>query len=196
MPEVGILALQGDFAEHADMLSGLGARPHMVRQASQLNGLDGLIIPGGESTTICRLMNAFGLVKPLREFAQTKPVWGTCAGMIVLAERASDLDLPSLSQLDIGVQRNAFGRQLNSFETDINIPAIGAESFHAVFIRAPVVNEVGPDVDVMARLDDGRIVAVKQQNLMATAFHPELTGDARLHRYFLALMPTSEGPPK
>ena len=196
MPEVGILALQGDFAEHSDMLSSLGARPHLVRKASQLDSIDGLIVPGGESTTICRLMAAFDLLEPLREFAQRKPVWGTCAGMIVLARRASDLDLPSISQLDIGVRRNAFGRQLDSFETDITMPVIGAQPFHAVFIRAPVVDEVGPDVDVLARLDDGRIVAVQDGNLLATAFHPELTGDSRLHGHFLRMIPGTESPPK
>jgi pyridoxal 5'-phosphate synthase pdxT subunit len=196
MPEVGILALQGDFAEHSDMLSSLGARPHLVRKASQLDTIDGLIIPGGESTTICRLMAAFDMLEPLRKFAQRKPVWGTCAGMIVLARRASDLDLPSISQLDIGVRRNAFGRQLDSFETDITIPVVGAQPFHAVFIRAPVVDEVGPDVDVLARLEDGRIVAVQDGNLLATAFHPELTGDSRLHGHFLRMIPGSESAPK
>lgn len=196
MPEVGILALQGDFAEHSDMLSSLGARPHLVRKASQLDSIEGLIIPGGESTTICRLMAAFDLLEPLRKFAHQNPVWGTCAGMIVLARRASDLDLRSISQLDIGVRRNAFGRQLDSFETDITIPVVGAQPFHAVFIRAPVVDEVGPDVDVLARLDDGRIVAVQDGNLLATAFHPELTGDSRLHAHFLRMIPGTESPPK
>ena len=196
MPDVGILALQGDFAEHAEMLSSLGARPRLVRKESELASIDGLIIPGGESTTICRLMAAFDLVEPLRQFAKAKPVWGTCAGMIVLAQRASDLDLPAISVLDIGVRRNAFGRQLDSFETEIDIPTIGEEPFHAVFIRAPVVDEVGPAIDVLARLDDGRIVAVQDRNRLATAFHPELTGDARLHRHFLRMIPGREGPPK
>ncbi|MEX2237958.1 MAG: pyridoxal 5'-phosphate synthase glutaminase subunit PdxT [Dehalococcoidia bacterium] len=187
MPNIGILALQGDFAEHADMLESVGARAYQVRKAEQLNDIDGLIIPGGESTTICRLMAAFDLLKPLRAFAATTPVWGTCAGMIVLARRASDLNLPSIGVLDIGVRRNAFGRQLDSFETDISVPLIGSEPLHAVFIRAPVVEEVGPDVDVLSRLDDGRVVAVQEGHLLATAFHPELTADDRLHRHFLSM---------
>lgn len=196
MPDVGILALQGDFGEHASMLESLGARPRLVREETALNEVDGLIIPGGESTTICRLMAAFDLLDPLRQFARSKPVWGTCAGMIVLARRASDLDLPAIGELDIGVRRNAFGRQLDSFETTLDIPAIGPEPFPAVFIRAPVVDEVGPDVDVLARLDDRRIVAVQQGTILATAFHPELTGDSRLHRHFLHMLPVREVHPK
>jgi 5'-phosphate synthase pdxT subunit len=196
MPDVGILALQGDFAEHASMLQSLGAKPHLVRKPGALNEIDGLIIPGGESTTICRLMAAFDLLEPLRRFARSKPVWGTCAGMIVLARRASDLDLPAIAELDIGVRRNAFGRQLDSFETTLDIPVIGAEPFPAVFIRAPLVDEVGPEVDVLARLEDGRIVAVQQGTMLATAFHPELTGDSRLHRHFLRMLPSQEVHPK
>ncbi|MPZ23681.1 MAG: pyridoxal 5'-phosphate synthase glutaminase subunit PdxT [Dehalococcoidia bacterium] len=187
MTEIGLLALQGDFAEHAAAFQRLGASTREVRKASELDGVDALVIPGGESTTICRLMAAFDLLEPLRRFAADRPIWGTCAGMIVLARRASDLDLPAVEVMDIGVRRNAFGRQLDSFEAAVDIPALGSEPFHAVFIRAPVVDEVGPGVDVLARLPDGRAVAVQQGKLLATAFHPELTDDDRVHRHFLAM---------
>ena len=176
------------------MLRPLGAMAHEVRKPSQLEDLDGLIIPGGESTTMCRLMQAFDLLEPLRRFSSEKAVWGTCAGMIVLASRASDLDLPSIGVLDIGVRRNAFGRQVDSFETDLSIAALGDDPLHAIFIRAPVVEEVGPGVDVLARLDDGRAVAVRQDNILATAFHPELTADTRLHEYFLRMAGGSPSP--
>jgi pyridoxal 5'-phosphate synthase pdxT subunit len=187
MLDVGILALQGDFHEHAAVLEQVGSRPHFVRKAAHLEDVDALIIPGGESTTLCRLMQAFELLEPLRKFAAGKPTWGTCAGMILLARRATDLALPSIGLLDIGVRRNAFGRQLDSFESDLSVPLLGDTPLHAVFIRAPVVDEVGPEVDVLARLDDGRVVAVQQGHLLATAFHPELTHDTRMHEYFLRL---------
>ena len=153
---VGVLALQGDFVEHGAILSSLGARPVEVRLPEHLDGLDGLIIPGGESTTMTRLMADYGLLEPLRAFAASRPVWGTCAGLILLARRASDLSLPNLGLMDITVQRNAFGRQVDSFEADLEIPALGADPFHAVFIRAPVIEDVGAGVDVLARLPAGR----------------------------------------
>jgi len=186
---IGVLALQGDFAEHASVLRRLGSEAQEVRRPEELSGLDGLIVPGGESTTVCRLMTEYGLAEPLRRLAQDSfPVWGTCAGMIVLARQASDLDWPTLGALDIAVRRNAFGRQVDSFETDLPVPSLGSAPFHAVFIRAPAVEEVGDDVEVLATLEDGQVVAVRQGNALATAFHPELTADDRFHRYFLELV--------
>jgi 5'-phosphate synthase pdxT subunit len=189
MTRIGVLALQGDFAEHVSVLRQLGSEAQEVRRPEELSGLDGLIIPGGESTTISRLMTEYDLAEPLRLLAQDSfPVWGTCAGMIVLARRASDLEWPTLAALDIVVRRNAFGRQVDSFETDLRVPSLGAAPFHAVFIRAPAVDEVGGGVEVLATLEDGRVVAVRQGNALATAFHPELTADDRFHRYFLELV--------
>jgi 5'-phosphate synthase pdxT subunit len=189
MTRIGVLALQGDFAEHASVLRRLGSEAQEVRRPEDLSGLDGLIIPGGESTTVSRLMAEYGLAEPLRRLTQDSfPVWGTCAGMIVLARQASDLAWPTLGALDIAVRRNAFGRQVDSFETDLPVPSLGAAPFHAVFIRAPAVEEVGDGVEVLATLDDGRVVAVRQGNALATAFHPELTADDRFHRYFLELV--------
>ena len=189
MTTIGVLALQGDFAEHASVLRRLGSEAQEVRRPEELSGLDGLIVPGGESTTVCRLMTEYGLAEPLRRLAQDSfPVWGTCAGMIVLARQASDLDWPTLGALDIAVRRNAFGRQVDSFETDLPVPSLGSAPFHAVFIRAPAVEEVGDDVEVLATLEDGQVVAVRQGNALATAFHPELTADDRFHRYFLELV--------
>jgi 5'-phosphate synthase pdxT subunit len=190
---IGILALQGDFVEHEAALHRLHIDSRQVRLPEDLRGLDGLIIPGGESTTFCRLMNDFNLVQPLRAFIRTgAPTWGTCAGMIVLAKHASDLDFPTLEALDISVLRNAYGRQVDSFEADIDIQAVGAP-FHAVFIRAPVVESVGPGVEVLATIrDEGsgeeQPVAVRQGHIMATSFHPELTNDTRLHSYFLDMV--------
>jgi 5'-phosphate synthase pdxT subunit len=186
--KIGVLALQGAFIEHETMLQKLGANTVEVRLPRQLDDLDGLIIPGGESTTIGRLAVTYGLIEPLREFALNKPTWGTCAGMIFLAKDIGIDRQPILGVMDIVVNRNAFGRQIDSFETDLAIPAVGDPPFHAVFIRAPVVAQAGEDVDVLARLNDGRIVAVQQGHWLATAFHPELTGDDRLHRYFLSLV--------
>ncbi len=181
---VGVLALQGAFIEHEKMLRGLGATPIEVRLPEQLDTLDALIIPGGESTTIGKLAVTFKLLDPLRAFAATKPVWGTCAGMIFLAKHIGRAQ-PLIGVMDIEVNRNAFGRQVDSFEVDLPISGIGAAPFHAVFIRAPLVTKVGADVEVLARLNDGGIVAVRQAHWFATAFHPELTPDDRLHRYFL-----------
>ncbi len=188
MTTVGVLALQGDFAEHLKMLSSLHVEPRPVRLPRDLDGLDALIIPGGESTTISRLSEIYHLVDPLRDFARAGgAIWGTCAGAIYLARSAPDLDRPTLGLLDVVVRRNAFGRQVDSFEADLVVEGIQGGPFHAVFIRAPLIESAGPAVDILARLPDGGIVAVRQSNLMATSFHPELTADTRLHRYFLAL---------
>jgi 5'-phosphate synthase pdxT subunit len=191
---VGVLALQGDFLEHEQMLRGLGAQPVEVRLPGQLDGLDALIIPGGESTTIGKLAVSYGLLEPLREFAHHKPVWGTCAGMIMLA-RDVGRDQPLLGLMNISVNRNAFGRQVDSFEADLDVPALGPQPFRALFIRAPLVTAVGAGVEVLAQLDGRSIVAVRQGHWLATAFHPELTGDSRFHRYFLgevAALPLAE----
>lgn len=187
--KIGVLALQGDFAEHAAMLRNLGAEPTEVRLPGQVEGLQGLIIPGGESTTIGKLADAYGLMKPLRAFGQRHAVWGTCAGAIFLskdAQRAQKL----LGLMDIRVQRNAFGRQVDSFEIDLDVPALPEPErpFHAVFIRAPLIESVGEGVEVLARLPNGEgIVAARQGRLLATSFHPEITGDARFHRLFLEM---------
>jgi 5'-phosphate synthase pdxT subunit len=200
--KIGVLALQGDFAEHVAVFSRLGVEVCEVRLPEQLEDLDGLVIPGGESTTFTRLMVDYGLLEPLRRLAEDGlPIWGTCAGMIVLARQASDLPRPGLGVMDIVVDRNAFGRQVDSFEAALKMPALGPEPFPATFIRAPLIREVGPEVEVLARLPssttDGTdsadrggtiIVAARQGHLLATAFHPELTNDLRLHRYFLTLV--------
>jgi 5'-phosphate synthase pdxT subunit len=189
--KIGVLALQGDFAEHAAMLRRIGAEPREVRLPDHLEGLSGLILPGGESTTIGKLATTFGLLEPLRRFAQEKPVWGTCAGAIFLS-RDTHRDQPILGVMDITVARNAFGRQVDSFITELSVPALDDEPerpFQAVFIRAPLIESVGKDVEVLARLESesGRIVAARQGRLLATSFHPELTDDPRFHRYFLSL---------
>ena len=187
-PTVGVLALQGDFEEHVALLRSLDAATVEVRIAAQLDGLDALIIPGGESTTMAKLMDLYGLRAPIVDFARAgKPVWGTCAGMILLADRLVEPEPDPLHLMDATVQRNAFGRQVDSFEADIDLAGIAGGPFHAVFIRAPWVVEAGPGVEVLARTSDGSIVAVRQANLLATAFHPELTQDARVHRYFLEM---------
>jgi 5'-phosphate synthase pdxT subunit len=189
VPRIGILALQGDVREHADALRDVGAEPVEVRLPRDLVGLDALILPGGESTTMRRLIDLYGLREPIVALARGgAPMYGTCAGMILLADRLADGDEPVLRLLDITVERNAYGRQLDSFEADLQIPSLGDEPLHGVFIRAPVVSEVGPDVEVLARDGDGRPIAVRQGRVMATAFHPELTGDRRLHRLLLELI--------
>ncbi len=189
MTRIGVLALQGDFAEHIGIFQRLGIAAQEVRHPQELAGLDGLVIPGGESTTVTRLISEFALLEPLRERAQNGfPIWGTCAGMIVLAQRASELEWPTLDALAIAVRRNAFGRQVDSFETDLAVPALGQQAFHAIFIRAPIVEEVGDGVEVLAKLDNGNAVAVRQANALATAFHPELTEDDRFHRYFIDMV--------
>ena len=185
MTRIGVLALQGAFIEHEKKLRELGVETVEVRQPDDLENLDGLIIPGGESTTIGKLAVSYGLVEPLREFAATRPTWGTCAGMIFLAKDIGIDRQPILGVMDIIVNRNAFGRQIDSFETDLDMSNLPDAPFHAVFIRAPVVTDTAPGVKVLARLEDGQIVAVEQGHLLATAFHPELTDDLRLHRYFV-----------
>lgn len=181
---VGVLALQGAFIEHEKILGGLGARAVEVRLPEHLDGLDALIIPGGESTTIGKLAVSYNLLEPLCAYARSKPVWGTCAGMIMLAKDIGR-DQPLIGVMDITVNRNAFGRQVDSFEVDLHVPDLGPDLFHAVFIRAPLVTDVRDGASVLARLEDGGIVAVKQDHWLATAFHPELTPDDRFHRYFL-----------
>ncbi|MFC1999740.1 pyridoxal 5'-phosphate synthase glutaminase subunit PdxT [Chloroflexota bacterium] len=184
--KIGVLALQGAFVEHIAILRQLNADSFPVRLPEDLAGLDGLVIPGGESTTISRLMLEFDLMKPVRGLGQEGlPILGTCAGMILLASNMADSRLETLGLMDIGVQRNAFGRQVDSFETHLNMPALGQEPFRAVFIRAPVVESVGPGAEVLARLPDGAVVAARQGSLLASAFHPELTADPRFHKYFL-----------
>jgi 5'-phosphate synthase pdxT subunit len=190
-PIVGVLALQGDFREHGKMLKEVGAEPREVRLPGDLEGLDGLIIPGGESTTIGKLMVAYNLHQPLCELiAAGMPVWGTCAGLILLA-RETDNALagqPLLATMHVRVRRNAFGSQGDSFEADLKVPALGDPPFHAVFIRGPSVERVDAGVEVLATLEDGTIVAVREGHLLGTAFHPEISGDPRFHAYFLSLI--------
>ncbi|MCZ2110767.1 MAG: pyridoxal 5'-phosphate synthase glutaminase subunit PdxT [Dehalococcoidia bacterium] len=185
---VGVLALQGDFREHREVLETMGHRVHEIRKAGQLEEIDALIIPGGESTTIARLILSNGFQQPLRDFcASGRPVWGTCAGAILLAKKVDNLDRPGIEAMDITVHRNAFGRQVDSFEAEIEVKGIDDGPFRAVFIRAPLFEEVRPPAEAIATLADGTIVAARQGNLLATSFHPELTGDHRLHALFLSL---------
>jgi 5'-phosphate synthase pdxT subunit len=188
--KVGVLAVQGDFAEHIAALQSLEVDTCEVRLPQHLEEVDGLIIPGGESTTLSRLMSIYQLREPVAKMAhQGKAIWGTCAGMIMLAHEITENDPIPLELMDIGVQRNAFGRQIDSFEQDLQIAGLDpAGPFHAVFIRAPVIIRVGQGVKVLAVLPDGRPIAVQQDNLLATAFHPELTDDNRFHQYFLNLI--------
>ena len=187
--KIGVLALQGDFQEHLQVLERLKAEGREVRLPRELEGLDGVIIPGGESTTISRLMAEFALLEPLRKLvAEGLPLLGTCAGLILMARKATDLALETLRVLDIEVKRNAFGRQVDSFETELAIPALGDAPFPAVFIRAPIIERLGPGVEALARLPEGWPVAIRQKNLLACAFHPELSRDLRLHAYFLNML--------
>ncbi len=187
--KIGVLALQGAFIEHIEILKKLNVEAMAVRLPTELKGLNGLIIPGGESTSIMNLMNSFGLVQPLKRLAKKGlPVWGTCAGMICLANRITDSDLETLGVMDITVRRNAFGRQIDSFETDLEVPALGKRPYHAVFIRAPVITDVGKKVEIIAKLEDGMPVAARQESLLVTSFHPELTEDQRFHRYFIKMV--------
>ncbi|MCU1414063.1 MAG: pdxT [Microbacteriaceae bacterium] len=186
---VGVLALQGDFREHIAVLNGLGADAVPVRRPEELATVDGLIIPGGESSVMDKLSRMFGLAEPLKQaIAGGLPVYGTCAGLIMIADTVLDAitGQESLGGLDIRVRRNAFGSQLDSFETELEIPVLGDPPVHAVFIRAPIVESVGDDVTVLSSLNDGRIVAVEQGSLLGTSFHPEMTGDTRFHEYFLS----------
>ena len=188
-PTVGVLALQGDFEEHIVALEDIGVPAAPVRTAEQLARVSALILPGGESTSVAKLMDAYDLREPLRGFARSgKPVWGTCAGMILLAERLIEGRPEPLGLMDMLVRRNGFGRQVDSFETGIDVDGLDGGPFHAVFIRAPAVVETGPAVEVLASLDDGTVVAARQGNLLATAFHPELTTDRRLHALFVAML--------
>ena len=203
-PAIGVLALQGDVREHVRILEGLGARAVPVRREAELAAVDGLVLPGGESTTIIKLAVAFDLLEPLRGAVKAGlPVYGSCAGMILLADRIADgiEGQQTIGGLDMLVRRNAFGRQVDSFEYDLDLAAGLPDpdvAFRAVFIRAPWVEELGPDVEVLARVGAGaageaagRIVAVRQGGLIATSFHPELTGDDRVHRYFVDLVRTT-----
>lgn len=184
--KIGVLALQGAFHEHIKRLTALGAETVEVRLPEDLEGLDGLIIPGGESTTIGKLAVMYDLMEPLREFAKTKGMWGTCAGMIFMAKEIG-VDQPLLGVMDIIVERNAFGRQVDSFETGLDVTGVVGEPFPAVFIRAPKLAEIKGDVEILSALNDGTIVAAQQDKMMVTSFHPELTEDTRLHAYFLEL---------
>ena len=185
---VGVLALQGDFREHREMLASLGHESVEIRKPAQLDQVDALIIPGGESTTIARLILSNGFQQPLRDFcASGKPVWGTCAGAILLAKQVDDLDRPGIEMMDISVNRNAFGRQVDSFEADLDIEGLDGPPFRAVFIRAPIITGVSGEAKAIATLENGTIVAARERNLLATSFHPEISGDERMHRYFLSL---------
>ena len=188
-PRIGVLALQGAVREHMDAIRQIGGEPVAVRLPMDLEGLDALILPGGESTTMRRLIDRYGLREPILAMARAgAPMLGTCAGMILLADRLTDGEEPILGLLDVAVERNAYGRQLDSFEADVELPAIGPDPVHGVFIRAPVVTDVGPGVEVLARDSQGRPIAVRQGRVLATAFHPELTGDRRLHRLLMELI--------
>lgn len=185
---VGVLALQGDFREHREMLEGLGHHVREIRKPSQLVECDALIIPGGESTTIARLILSNGFQQPLRDFcASGRPTWGTCAGAILLAREVDNLDRPGIETMDISVRRNAFGRQVDSFEAELTVEGLSGGPFHAVFIRAPLIEEVRAPARAICTLEDGTIVAARQGNLLATSFHPEITGDSRLHEFFLTI---------
>jgi 5'-phosphate synthase pdxT subunit len=189
-PVVGVLALQGDFREHLAVLAELGAKGVPVRRPSELDEVDGLIIPGGESTVMDKLSRAFGLADPLKvRIAEGLPVYGTCAGLILLADTVLDAmaGQQTVGGLDVSVRRNAFGNQLDSFETDLQVDGFDGPPVHAAFIRAPVVERMGERVTPMASLEDGRVVAVKQGNLLGTSFHPEITGETRFHEFFLKL---------
>jgi pyridoxal 5'-phosphate synthase pdxT subunit len=193
--KIGVLSLQGAFQEHLDTLASIGVEGVRVREPADLEGLSGLIIPGGESTTMRQLIDRWGLREPILDFADGgAPVFGTCAGMIVLATEIAGGEPAILPLLDVTVERNAFGRQLESFESELAVPVLGDTPVHAVFIRAPVIERTGPGVDVLARLEDGRIVAVRERNIIATAFHPELAGETRFHRLVAAMASEHDDP--
>jgi 5'-phosphate synthase pdxT subunit len=196
MHTVGVLALQGDFAEHIATLEAAGARAIAVRRPDDLEAATALVIPGGESTTIRRLLDAYELVRPIQQRAAAGlPIFGTCAGCILLAREIDGAPEPVLGLMDIGVARNAYGRQVDSFEADVQVPALGDAPLRAVFIRSPRIERAGPGVDVLARLEDGSIVAARQGSLLVTTFHPELTADTRFHQYFLDRMVAPVGEP-
>ncbi len=188
--KIGVIAAQGAFAEHIEALNNLKVQAIPIRLPEELSGIDALIIPGGESTTISRLLIAYDLSETIiRKVNSGMPVFGTCAGMIILANKVIDGDgVVPLNLIDICVRRNAFGRQVDSFETEIKIANIGEPPFHGVFIRSPLIEKTGSEVDIIARLNDGTVVAAQQKNILVSSFHPELTQDLRLHRYFLDLL--------
>ena len=189
MPTIGVLALQGDFAEHVTVLRTLDIDAREVRLPAEMEGLDGLIIPGGESMTMAKLMDSYGLREPIQARVRDgMAVWGTCAGLILLAKELEDDRPEPLGLMDIDVARNAFGRQVDSFEADLPVAALGEQPFHAVFIRAPVIKQLRNGIQELANLPDGRVVAARQERMLATAFHPELTDDARFHEYFLSMV--------
>jgi 5'-phosphate synthase pdxT subunit len=190
-PRVGVLALQGDVREHVRVLTDLGAEAVTVRRPEELSAVDGLVLPGGESSVIDKLARAFGMRDPIRDaIAGGLPVYGTCAGLILLADRIVDgiRDQQTFGGLDVTVRRNAFGSQVDSFEVDLDVPAIAGAPVHAVFIRAPLVEQAGDGVEQLATLDDGRVVAVRQGALLGTSFHPEVTGEHRFHALFLDMV--------
>jgi pyridoxal 5'-phosphate synthase pdxT subunit len=188
-PRIGVLAVQGAVREHVEAIREIGAEPVEVRLPRDLVDLDALVLPGGESTTMRRLIDAYGLREPIAAMASNgMPMLGTCAGMILLAERVADGDEPMFGLLDLEVRRNGYGRQLDSFEADLDLPSLGEAPLHGVFIRAPLVTGVGPRAEVLARDPEGRPVAVRQGRVLATAFHPELTGDRRIHRLLVDLI--------
>jgi 5'-phosphate synthase pdxT subunit len=192
---IGVLAVQGAFIEHARVLRSIGVEPVEVRLPEHLAGISGLILPGGESTTMRKLIDRWGLREPVMALAATgAPIFGTCAGMILLARQIVGDEEAVFPLLDVTVERNAFGRQLESFEGELTVPVLGDGPVHGVFIRAPIIDRVGPDVDVLARLDDGRVVAVRQRNVVATAFHPELAGETRFHRLIAAMASEHDDP--
>jgi 5'-phosphate synthase pdxT subunit len=192
MKKVGVLAMQGAFAEHIAILRRLGVEAIPIRVAGELRGLNGLVIPGGESTTIGKLMREYRLTEELKRLiAKGFPVWGTCAGMILLAKEVAGHEQQLLGAMDIRVRRNAFGRQVDSFEVALDVPVLGHPPFPAVFIRAPWIEKAGDGVEVLARLPDGKPVAAREGNLVVTAFHPELTSDPRFHEYFLSIVDSS-----
>jgi 5'-phosphate synthase pdxT subunit len=193
--KIGVLALQGDFIEHVRTYRAIGVEAVEVRLPEHLDGVSGLTLPGGESTTMRRLIDRWGLCQPILDLAESgAPIFGTCAGMILLATEIVGGEPPVLPLLDVTVQRNAFGRQLDSFEADLQVPMLGDEPVHGVFIRAPVIDRVGSGVEVMASLDDGRIVAVRERNIIATAFHPELAGETRFHRLVATMAAEHDDP--
>ncbi len=188
MEKVGVLAIQGDFAEHCKIFRDLGVQAPEIRLPDQLDDVDALVIPGGESTTITKLMDIYGLVDPIKRFVRSgRPLWGTCAGMIVSSRHVVGDVLVPMDLIDLDVRRNAFGSQIDSFEADLPVPAIGDPPFHAVFIRAPWIERMGPDVELISSLNDGTPVAARQDNVMVTSFHPELTEDTRFHNMFLQM---------
>ena len=193
--KIGVLALQGAYREHLRTLAAIGVEGVAVRLPQDLDDVAGLILPGGESTTMRKLIERWGLRQPILDLAAGGlPIFGTCAGMIVLAREIAGGEEPVLPLLDVTVERNAFGRQLDSFEADLSVPVLGDQPVHGVFIRAPIIERTGPDVDILARLDDGRVVAVRERNVIATAFHPELAGETRFHRLVATMASEHDDP--